>query len=290
MLQFASAHPPECTMRMPSARVTRSRARSPSMAEDDGIGTRSRGARASAPKIRGISPPRPRGARAPESPALSSRGSRMRAQDQTGPLGHDTMDESKDRRKGGIRQEHRWARRGTEDSTQPGPEAVVVPRESSKQSPGRSPQENTRSCNDIEGDGVHLAGQPATPFQRLLKSSTSLVSSAVKGVIGLMSPWEENGRSDGDGQMLVAQESFSSGEYDDVHSAERVDKAAHEAAPSMAAYEDGAVELPPPEDKAESDESYEGQPVDSITVSELKKILREKGLSYKGRKSELAER
>lgn len=214
----------------------------------------------------------------------------MRAQDQTGPLGHDTMDESKDRRKGGIRQEHRWARRGTEDSTQPGPEAVVVPRESSKQSPGRSPQENTRSCNDIEGDGVHLAGQPATPFQRLLKSSTSLVSSAVKGVIGLMSPWEENGRSDGDGQMLVAQESFSSGEYDDVHSAERVDKAAHEAAPSMAAYEDGAVELPPPEDKAESDESYEGQPVDSITVSELKKILREKGLSYKGRKSELAER
>ena len=146
----------------------------------------------------------------------------------------------------------------------------------------------------------------ATPFQRLLKTSSSLVSSAVKGVMGLMSPREEHARRNGSGEMsrnLVA----SLGD-DGASPSARVaimngmrPKTPATASTAWAqrrniAYagdvdDDGAVELPPSWTDGAADEGeYEGQPVDSITVSELKKILRLKGLPYKGKKSELADR
>jgi len=146
----------------------------------------------------------------------------------------------------------------------------------------------------------------ATPFQRLLKTSSSLVSSAVKGVMGLMSPREEHARRNGSGEMSRNLVASLGDDWASPSARVAVMNGMKPKTPASAstawaprmyiAYagdvdDDGAVELPPSwTDGAAEEGGYEGQPVDSITVSELRKILRLKGLSYKGKKSELADR
>lgn len=251
---------------------------------------------------------------------------------------------------GGSRQGARRGKRGggenheneeEEEVSQEGAQALNVPSENARRQrkrrgPGgggdqddeeeeeeeEGPQQQRRRGNSDDED----AAAAAAAGQGALSRFSSLVSSAMKNVVNLMSP-QGNGVGGSNRDLRLSEERRGAGPpshqqangdvYPDTaamngkrkgkvpQSSSSPPRHTHTHTHQQQQYratvfpeegevdeEDGAIELPASdgEDGYVGVDEYEGQPVDSITVSELKKILRLKGLSYKGKKSELAER